>query len=433
VILCAPSFGDAPSYDEIRPDLPVLSTRRELLFLEIALESLAPGGRCAIIVPESVLFSDGSTFVEVRARLFTKCEVLAVISLPSTIFRPYSAVKTSILVFRRPASGPPRIAHVWFYEVEHDGYSPTRSPQPEKNNIPELLTFWTDFAASAYMRPPGLEAASMRHPEDPSHCWWASRAAIEENRLDLSAKRYKPRFADPALRTPQDQFAQLAKARTEFVEGMDALYKSVAVDTLPHRWSEGVKYEKLGNLVDDFTGKTPSTTEPSYWGEAFPWVSPKDMKRYVIRKTQDHVTQYAKDKFSTAFVEKPEAVLVVVRSGILVHSVPIAVTAVPLMISQDIIALCPTEKSGIDAWYLFAYLKSVENLMLARTRVTGNGGRSLPRDVILDFDVPVPPSETCAQIGGAMRSYVKLVDAAEQIRADVGALFPAMLRNVFGL
>ena len=53
-------------------------------------------------------------------------ESLAVVSLPAGVFKPYAGVKTSVLVFRRPASAPEEgtsaTKRVWFYEVQNDGY-----------------------------------------------------------------------------------------------------------------------------------------------------------------------------------------------------------------------------------------------------------------------------------------------------------------------
>lgn len=62
-----------------------------------------------------------------------------------------------------------------------------------------------------------------------------------------------------------------------FGRGMDALSASLLGDALPRGWSESARHAKLGDLVDFVQGKTPSTTELSYWGDGFPWVSPKDM------------------------------------------------------------------------------------------------------------------------------------------------------------
>jgi type I restriction enzyme M protein len=430
VILCTPAFGDDRTSGAIRSDLPIKSTRLELLFLEIAVESLAPGGRCAIIVPEGVLFGGGSTFVEVRKRLFSTCEVLAVISLPTTVFRPYSGVKASILVFRRPVNVLPPTAAVWFYDVKHDGYDRDRSPRPESNDIPELLTRWADFVASDYKHPPGPEFASSHELEGPFRFWWAKRAVIEENQFDLSAQRYEPMFQEVAWASAEEKLADLAKARESFGHDLDLLRASVGGDALARDLSLGVRREKLGNLVEVIAGKTTSTIEPSDLGSGLPWVTPKDIKRHVVGDAYEYITVKAVAKYSLDVV-RPGDVLVVVRGVSLGNRWPIAVTTADVVIGPNIRALRPRADSGIDTWYLFAYLKSIEDVLLAHTHGTTQGIRSLPMKLILDLDVPVPTPDVCARIGTAMKNYMHLVDAAEAIRRGVGELLPAMLHTVF--
>jgi type I restriction enzyme M protein len=62
------------------------------------------------------------------------------------VFQPYTGVKTSVLIFRKETrrddratftgAVAPRTEHIWFYEVEKDGYSDNakRSPLPGQRN-----------------------------------------------------------------------------------------------------------------------------------------------------------------------------------------------------------------------------------------------------------------------------------------------------------
>ena len=102
-ILMNPPFAGMLPAESIRKDLPTQSKKSELLFLGLAMESLAPGGGCAIIVPEGALFGSTSGHIELRKKLVEDYELLAVISLPAGVFKPYAGVKTGILVFRKPA------------------------------------------------------------------------------------------------------------------------------------------------------------------------------------------------------------------------------------------------------------------------------------------------------------------------------------------
>lgn len=72
----------------------------ELLFLELAIRLLKPGGRMATVIPDGVLQNSSSKFV--RDWLARQASLEAIISCPSVTFQPYgTGVKTSILVMQK--------------------------------------------------------------------------------------------------------------------------------------------------------------------------------------------------------------------------------------------------------------------------------------------------------------------------------------------
>ena len=96
--------------------------------------------------------------------------------------------------------------------------------------------------------------------------------------------------------------------------------------------------QKLGQIVSTYSGGTPSKKENeanSYWGGTIPWVSPKDFKSFYLYDSEDHITEKAIDDSAT---QKgiPDSVLVVVRSGILKHTLPVAINKVEVTINQDV-------------------------------------------------------------------------------------------------
>ncbi|WP_164057729.1 type I restriction-modification system subunit M [Serratia marcescens] len=123
-----------------------ITNKSELLFLWLMLDLLDIGGRCAVIIPEGVLFGNTDAHVRLRRELLVEHMVEGVISLPGGVFQPYTGVKTSILIFRKvtrrdnkqnlPSNAAPLTEHVWFYEVEEDGYSKDakRNPRPGQQN-----------------------------------------------------------------------------------------------------------------------------------------------------------------------------------------------------------------------------------------------------------------------------------------------------------
>ncbi|MGH8577140.1 MAG: type I restriction-modification system subunit M, partial [Gammaproteobacteria bacterium] len=200
VILSNPPFAGQIPKESIRADLPTKSKKSELLFLALMMRSLAPGGRCAVVVPEGALFGSTGAHKDLREKLPREFEILAVVSLPAGVFKPYAGVKTSVLVFRRPANAPeevePATKRVWFYEVQNDGFDPDkiqgggRPETPERSDIPALLAAWSEYKASRFEQPPGVEAgAVLESGSDAPRCWWAPFETIAENDFNLAASR----------------------------------------------------------------------------------------------------------------------------------------------------------------------------------------------------------------------------------------------------
>jgi type I restriction enzyme M protein len=254
VILSNPPFAGMLPTDSIRKDLPTQSKKSELLFLGLAMEALAPGGRCAVIVPEGALFGSTSAHIELRRKLVNDYELLAVISLPAGVFKPYAGVKTGILIFRKPsesslsplkgeragvrgekARARPEDRKVWFYQINNDGYDPDkitgggRPETPEKNEIPEMLRQWKAYKDSGFKKPPGTEAGALLAPgTEEAKCWWAKVSTIAENEFNLGAGRYKPQVGEkPPEEDVSELIAKTLKLERDIAGGLERLLKDV--------------------------------------------------------------------------------------------------------------------------------------------------------------------------------------------------------------
>jgi type I restriction enzyme M protein len=237
VILSNPPFAGVLPKESIRFDLPTQSKKSELLFLGVVMQALAPGGRCAVVVPEGLLFGSTGAHIELRKKLVDGFDLLAVVSLPAGVFKPYSGIKTAVLLFRKPASeSGRRIDKIWFYEICNDGYDPDkiagggRVETPEKNDIPNLLAKWKAYKTSGYANPPGPEANSLL-PQDSNepNCWWVTKEKLAEAEYSLAAGRWKPRAAE---QTPdEDPNELLAEALADYrqvVAGLERLQRDLA-------------------------------------------------------------------------------------------------------------------------------------------------------------------------------------------------------------
>jgi len=234
VILSNPPFAGVLPKESIRKDLPTNSKKSELLFLGVMMEALAPGGRCAIVVPEGLLFGSTNAHVELRKKLVEDFDLQAVVSLPAGIFKPYAGVKTAVLVFKRLASKKRTGKQVvWFYEVTNDGYDPDkivgggRPETPEKNDIPDLLNQWNVYKESDFKNPPGVEAGTILDPDAfTPRCWWAKIELIAENGYNIAAGRYKPHLGQkPPDEDPTELIRELLDIENEIAVGLKNLLK----------------------------------------------------------------------------------------------------------------------------------------------------------------------------------------------------------------
>jgi type I restriction enzyme M protein len=139
VILMNPPFKGKVDASDIGEGLPSNTTKSELLFVHLILRVLESGGRCAVIVPDGVLFGSSKAHVELRRKLIEENRLDGVVSMPSGVFKPYAGVSTAVLLFTRGAA----TERIWFYDMEHDGFSldDKRQPVPE-NDIPDVVECW---------------------------------------------------------------------------------------------------------------------------------------------------------------------------------------------------------------------------------------------------------------------------------------------------
>ncbi|WP_419933925.1 N-6 DNA methylase [Candidatus Palauibacter sp.] len=129
-VLAVPPWGRRPRRDTWC-DLPFAARNIETLFLQHAMTALRPGGRAVIALPDAALFRTGAD-KKVREHLLTNYHVDGVVSLPAGAFRPYTDVKTSLLVFRRKeATGAVRFLEVKDWPRANEPYKPNLGPSNE--------------------------------------------------------------------------------------------------------------------------------------------------------------------------------------------------------------------------------------------------------------------------------------------------------------
>jgi hypothetical protein len=121
VILANPPFMSPKGGIKPHKHFSIVSKRSEVLFLDYIIEHLTPAGRAGVIIPEGIHFVAQSGHTQLRQTLIESGYLLADITLPHGVFKPYASVKTHILIIDRTLAR--QSDSVLFVEVENDGYS----------------------------------------------------------------------------------------------------------------------------------------------------------------------------------------------------------------------------------------------------------------------------------------------------------------------
>lgn len=185
VVLTNPPFAGKVDKERIKPTLPVKSNKTQVLFLGYVINSLKPGGRAGIILPEGSLFGTNKDDKDIRRFLLENAKLEAVVSMPAGVFQPYAGVKTSFLIFRKRKATVPAVASakeggesIWFFNMQGDGSSLSKAKKygPQyKNDIPKLLELWS-------------KGQTVAKP----YSWFTTVKEISENDYILSANTYSP-------------------------------------------------------------------------------------------------------------------------------------------------------------------------------------------------------------------------------------------------
>ena len=239
---------------------------------------------------------------------------------------------------------------------------------------------------------------------------------------------------------PLDEQKKLAKvlwamnntmeAYKKLIKATEDLVKSQFIALFGNPLSEGSRWDAApitDACAQILGGGTPSTKHPEYFAGTIPWVSPKDMKASIITDSIDHITEEAIANSTTNLIPA-NSVLMVIRSGILKHDLPIAINSVPVTINQDMKAFVVS--SRLHPQYLMGYFRAIERDVLL-------GVRAVTADNI-DFKafqkrlVPIPPMALQEQYAAFVQQSDKSKFEIEQALAELTATYKRIIAENLG-
>jgi type I restriction enzyme S subunit len=191
---------------------------------------------------------------------------------------------------------------------------------------------------------------------------------------------------------------------------------------------KGWQTKNLGDLCDVVGGGTPPKDKPAfYWGD-IPWATVRDMRQDVITETEFRITKDAVKSSATNIIPSGN-VVIATRVGL----GKVCLVAQDTAINQDLRGIVPHSDKTLVVRYLYWWLKSIADVIVAEGTGATVQGVKLP--FVKSLQIPVPPLAEQQRIVGLLDdTFESLATAkanAEKNLQNARALFESHLQSVF--
>jgi type I restriction enzyme S subunit len=226
-----------------------------------------------------------------------------------------------------------------------------------------------------------------------------------------------------------DTAAELLAKRKQQLAELDNITKSIFYDMFgdPVTNEKGWEVKTVNDICSKILGGgTPTKSKKEYYMGNIPWVTPKDMKTIRIFDSLDHISEEAIKNSSTKLIPS-NSVLMVVRSGILKKSLPVAINTVDVTINQDMKAFITNEQ--VVSEYLLYFFIFIQNHILKHVRaVTAD---NIEFSIIKNVKIPVPPIYIQNQFANIVAKIEEQKALVKKAIDETQALFDSLMSQYF--
>lgn len=154
---------------------------------------------------------------------------------------------------------------------------------------------------------------------------------------------------------------------------------------VPEHWA--LNY--LSHIARFSGGGTPNRDNPEYWNGSIPWISPKDMKTEFVIGAEECITEKGLKESSSSLVPAGR-ILLVVRSGILKHTIPVAINQKAVALNQDMKAVY-FDIHRMEPLFFMRFVQGKNDDLLDAWLKQGATVESIEQDYLARTLLPVPP------------------------------------------
>ena len=190
----------------------------------------------------------------------------------------------------------------------------------------------------------------------------------------------------------------------------------------------GWQVKSLGEVCHLIGGGTPSKDNADFYTGNIPWATVRDMRSDVITDTEHKITEAAIKSSSTNIIPSG-SVIIATRVGL----GKVCLLNQDTAINQDLRGIFPKDKTKLSTRFLFWWLKSVSDVIVAEGTGATVQGVKLPFVKSLQIPLPQLPEQQriVAILDEAFAAIAAARANAEQNRQNARALFESYLQSVF--
>ena len=201
-----------------------------------------------------------------------------------------------------------------------------------------------------------------------------------------------------------------------------------ALSAPPREKNSGWETKNLADLCDVVGGGTPPKDKPAFYSGDIPWATVRDMRQDVITETEFRITKDAVKSSATNIIPSGN-VVIATRVGL----GKVCLLGQDTAINQDLRGIVPRSEKTLAVRYLYWWLKSIADVIVAEGTGATVQGVKLP--FVKSLPVPVPQLAEQQRIVGLLdEAFEGIATAkanAEKNLQNARALFESHLQSVF--
>ena len=185
---------------------------------------------------------------------------------------------------------------------------------------------------------------------------------------------------------------------------------------------------RLGDVTRFNSGGTPSKENLSYWVGDIPWLSAKDMKKFLIEETEDHISDEGLQNGSR--LAPAGTVFLLARGMTLLNDIPICISERPMAFNQDVKGLA-ADGTLLTTEYLPYLLLGHKATLLNLVDLAGHGTGRLNTDELKSLNVLVPSTEEQRAIAYILRTLDDKIELNRKMNETLEAMARALFKSWF--